>query len=187
MDKKESRRVKLTKRILKDSLLELLQEKNIRHITVTELCQKADVNRSTFYAYYESPYDLMISMQNDIVADSIEMLDSFSALPAKKRMLFLLEKHLEYTGAHIREFQAFSSDIGEDFNLPIKVMEIIVGPYLKVRSEKSGLSDDAQQLSTFCIFGTIGIVKEWIRTGQKKSTSMLASEICLHIDKMFDS
>ena len=50
----ENRRVRMTKRLLQDALLELLEEKSLEKITVTQVCSKADVNRSTFYAYYQT-------------------------------------------------------------------------------------------------------------------------------------
>lgn len=188
MEKKESRRIQMTRRLLKDSLLELLQTKNIRHITVTELCENADLNRSTFYAYYESPYDLMMSMERDIVKDSIAMLEGCPDFPVRKKMLYLLEKHLLYVKAHIREFQAFSSDIGEDFNLPIKTMEIIVHPYLKFLAKKSDLSEyEKNQISIFCTFGVIGIVKEWIREKTPVSAGVISQEICQIIENAFIS
>lgn len=186
MKTNESRRVQLTKTLLKTSLLELLDQKNIRQITVTELCKQADVNRSTFYAYYESPYNLMMSMENDIVKDCMDMLEGCPDFPVRKKMLFLLEKHLNYTKKHIREFQAFSSEIGEDFNLPVKVMEIIVSPYLKFLAQKHHLADQEEKhIRTFCIFGTIGLVKDWIREGTPISTDLLSSEICRLIDNVY--
>ena len=50
--KPENQRTRLTKRLLRESLLELLREKPVDHITVKELCEYAELNRSTFYAYY---------------------------------------------------------------------------------------------------------------------------------------
>ncbi len=55
---KEDRRTAYSKRIIRESLYELMKEKPINKITVTEICEKADVNRSTFYAYYTDIYDL---------------------------------------------------------------------------------------------------------------------------------
>ena len=52
MEKNENQRIKLTKRLLKESLLKLLTEKNIKKISVSELCQTAGINRSTFYNHY---------------------------------------------------------------------------------------------------------------------------------------
>lgn len=55
---KEDRRTAYSKKIIRESLYELMREKPINKITVTEICEKADVNRSTFYAYYTDIYDL---------------------------------------------------------------------------------------------------------------------------------
>ena len=65
-DTKEDRRVRKTKKSLRDSLFTLLREKNISQITVTELTKLADVNRSTFYLYYTDVYDMMDKIQTEI-------------------------------------------------------------------------------------------------------------------------
>ena len=54
MEKKEDRRVAMTKRMLKDALTDLLREVDIYHVSIRELCQRADINRTTFYKYYGS-------------------------------------------------------------------------------------------------------------------------------------
>ena len=41
------------------AFLDLLAEKDFEYITVKEICQKADVNRSTFYLHYETIADLL--------------------------------------------------------------------------------------------------------------------------------
>ena len=51
------RRVKYTKKVIKDTFLSLLEKKDISSISVKELCDIADVNRGTFYRYYEDIYD----------------------------------------------------------------------------------------------------------------------------------
>ena len=69
MKKKENQRVALTKRLLKESLLRLLAEKNIQNITVSELCAEAEINRSTFYNHYGCPADVLLDIENGVVAD----------------------------------------------------------------------------------------------------------------------
>ena len=53
------RRVKYTKKVIKDTFLSLLEKKNISNISVKELCEMADINRGTFYRYYIDIYDLL--------------------------------------------------------------------------------------------------------------------------------
>lgn len=56
--KKEDRRTLYSKKMIRESLYELMKEKPLNKISVTEICVRADVNRSTFYAYYTDIYDL---------------------------------------------------------------------------------------------------------------------------------
>lgn len=63
-----NRRTQMTRRLLKDALIELLQFKRLEKISVREVCTRADVNRSTFYDHYEDIYDLMRDMERDFIA-----------------------------------------------------------------------------------------------------------------------
>ena len=51
----DNRRVRMTKKLMKDAYLELLERSPSEKISVTDICKVADVNRSTFYLYYEDP------------------------------------------------------------------------------------------------------------------------------------
>lgn len=64
--KTEDRRVKRTKRVLRECLFELLEENTIDEISVKELTERADVNRSTFYFYYKDIADMVMQIQNEI-------------------------------------------------------------------------------------------------------------------------
>ena len=63
--KREDRRTAYSKKVIRESLLALMQEKPLNKITVREICEKADVNRSTFYSYYMDIYDLYRSILKD--------------------------------------------------------------------------------------------------------------------------
>ncbi len=67
----ENQRVRLTKQLLRESLIALLSEKSIHKVSVREVCDQAQINRTTFYKYYGSPYDLLIDIE-DTVLDQIE-------------------------------------------------------------------------------------------------------------------
>lgn len=61
----ENRRVRMTKRLMRDALLELLEQKELANISVTAICEAADVHRSTFYKYYADPADLLRDVERD--------------------------------------------------------------------------------------------------------------------------
>ncbi|WP_105615802.1 TetR/AcrR family transcriptional regulator [Vallitalea okinawensis] len=65
------RRVRRTKKVLKETFISLLQKKEIHRITVKEISDIADVNRSTFYNYYTDVYDMLDKLENE----AIELLE----------------------------------------------------------------------------------------------------------------
>jgi len=63
------RRIKYTKKIIKDTFIELLEEKDLKKITVSEICKIADINRATFYRYYLDVYDLLDKIEEEFVTE----------------------------------------------------------------------------------------------------------------------
>ena len=51
-ENKESRRVQMTKKLLRESVIELMEQKPLNKISIKDICDNADVNRTTFYKYY---------------------------------------------------------------------------------------------------------------------------------------
>ena len=51
VEMKNDHRVTVTKKMITESFLELIKEKPLAAITVKELCEKAHINRATFYAH----------------------------------------------------------------------------------------------------------------------------------------
>ncbi len=70
----DNQRVRLSKQLLRQSLIELLDEKSIHKVSVREICDRAQVNRSTFYKYYGSQYDLLKEMESEILQHIDEQL-----------------------------------------------------------------------------------------------------------------
>lgn len=64
--RKTDRRVKYTKMVLRQSLLELMKTKSIDQISVTDLCAHADINRGTFYTHYNTPHDLLRQIEDEL-------------------------------------------------------------------------------------------------------------------------
>ena len=69
------RRTKYTKSVIRQALFDLLKEKPLNKITVTDICKMADINRSTFYSYYEDVYALLTQIQNELFEDILHLID----------------------------------------------------------------------------------------------------------------
>ena len=70
-------RVQMTKRLLKENLLSLLEEKPIGRVTVKEIVDAAGINRGTFYLHYDTPLSLLKEIENDFIRDNMELFESF--------------------------------------------------------------------------------------------------------------
>jgi len=63
---KNNQRIELTKRLLQEGLLRILDHKQLEKISVTELCREAGINRATFYRHYSMPCDVLYDMQRQL-------------------------------------------------------------------------------------------------------------------------
>lgn len=75
MKQKVDLRIIKTKKSLYEALISLLEEKEYEEIKVSDICQKALINRSTFYAHFNDKYDLLDSFLNDLKQSLIDELD----------------------------------------------------------------------------------------------------------------
>ena len=76
------RRIKYTKMVLRQALLEILQERPIERVTVKEICDRADINRSTFYVHYGSPQELLDGIQREMFEEIKEKKRDFTNIKA---------------------------------------------------------------------------------------------------------
>lgn len=65
-EKPLDRRVKRSRKLMQDALLELLTEKAYAKISVSEITDRADVARTTFYSHFQSKDELLLSYIDDI-------------------------------------------------------------------------------------------------------------------------
>lgn len=90
----ENQRIRLTKKMIQESLLSLLDEKKFEKISVKELCEKATVNRTTFYKYYGSPSDVVNEIIHDIFDEIYKIsLHWHDSKLMQREMLTFLEKN----------------------------------------------------------------------------------------------
>ena len=69
-----------TEKAIRKTFHELLQEKDIRRITVKELAERAEINKTTFYAHYETLPDLVNTLEAENIDYIIDNLDQVQLL-----------------------------------------------------------------------------------------------------------
>jgi AcrR family transcriptional regulator len=174
MAKTNDRRVKMTKMLLQDALVELLQHKHISKISVTNLCETADVHRSTFYTHYADQYDLLRQIQTDVVQNIrhyMEQQTIDTKPPVSKQMLVPI---LEYGKKNAALISVLLSDHCDD-TLENEIMRFVNVISL---SHLNRYEDDMKgYVVLFGVSGSMAILKEWLKSGTKQSTEALAELI----------
>uniref|UniRef100_UPI003FED7E84 TetR-like C-terminal domain-containing protein n=1 Tax=Candidatus Fimivicinus sp. TaxID=3056640 RepID=UPI003FED7E84 len=174
----QDRRIKRTKMLLQNALVDLMLEKAVGKISVKELTQKADVNRSTFYLHYLDIYDMLEQMENEFV-ETIQGFfhDFFTPLPTSMPLtLFVnisewLEQDKEYYLKLLRG--SASGYIFEELESRIRD-EFLTLLYLIFLDEESL---DLRTRVNFTVSGTVGVLRMWVMEGGNISLVELSETI----------
>ena len=174
----QDRRIKRTKMLLQNALVDLMLEKAVGKISVKELTQKADVNRSTFYLHYLDIYDMLEQMENEFV-ETIQGFfhDFFTPLPTSMPLtLFVnisewLEQDKEYYVKLLRG--SASGYIFEELESRIRD-EFLTLLYLIFLDEESL---DLRTRVNFTVSGTVGVLRLWVMEGGNISLVELSETI----------
>jgi AcrR family transcriptional regulator len=171
---KMDRRKKYTRMVLKDSLMQLLKEKPISAITVKELCELADINRSTFYSHYGDHYDLLSKIEEEIIEDMQEKLQMFNMWTEE---LIPIEMILEYIVDKKDVFLVLLKENGEN-NLHKRVRNLAHGFLVSHLMRMHNIEKDKiEYLSLFIVSGSIQMIISWLDHGMDKSEKELAGMI----------
>ena len=76
-------RIEKTERAIKQAFMELRAEKPLEKIRVKELCDRACINKSTFYAHYQDIYALANAMEDEMVEAVVASLPNLTARDRK--------------------------------------------------------------------------------------------------------
>lgn len=94
---KEDLRIIKTKKLLYTTLIGLMKDQSFENIKVSDICNKALINRSTFYAHYRDKYDLLVDLINSLKEGLIDALNKNEhTLNTKDYFLELIKLLIDY-------------------------------------------------------------------------------------------
>ena len=175
--KKTDRRVKYTRMVIKDSLISLMKHKPITKITIKAICEKADVNRSTFYAHFNDQFDLLQQIQNEILQEIGAMLTNFNYKENKSEAFQMMEKIFDYI---IDNSAVCEVLLGEQGDIAFQKAVIMLAQHqqaLNWKSEKHLEAATAEYLYLYTVNGSLGIVQSWLKNGMQESSKEMADLI----------
>jgi len=174
-DKSMDRRVRRTKKQLRQALTELLEEKSVKDITVRELSERADINRATFYLHYRDVYDMVEQIQTEMFRDFQSILDRHPARFPNDRPLPMLIDLFRLAAENSDICRVLIVDNG-DVAFLNRLKDLVKNRCLNEWMEpyNTGKSQDFEYFFSFIVSGCIGLLQSWLESGLKESPEYMA-------------
>ena len=169
------RRVRKTRRQLRECLISLLKEKKVQDITVRELTDMADLNRGTFYLHYKDVFDLLEKTEAELQDEFNQLGLKHDAVDLKQRPAVIFNEiySLVYENADLIEIL-----LGEngDLNFVNRLKKLIREKCLKDWMEvfRTGNPAVFDAFFSYIASGCVGLVQYWLQTGLKETPQQMA-------------
>ena len=173
---KNDQRTRLTKMLIRKALTSLLSEKPLQSISVKELCDRAGINRGTFYTHYTDIYDLMEQIEEEMMRDFLSAMepiltsDSENATPLKitAGIFNCLKENADLCTVTLgpygdRKFAARLLELGRQ-----NCMESYTRFFAKASAKK------IEYYYAFVSSGCIGLLEQWLNDGMTASAEEMA-------------
>lgn len=181
MNEKKDLRVLKTKKNLFETLINLLKEKPFEEIKVSDICEKAMINRSTFYAHYTDKYELLAAYIDDLRMHLAAELEKNTAISNMK------EYYLEMISLFLNQVESkkdiFNSIIVNNKNSIIMDMIYDVARHdIKRHLDEDTSSQQVpnQIVSEFYIGAVFNVGISWLQNNNNYSKQ----EILEYLEKM---
>ena len=171
---KTDRRVKYTRMMLKDALVQLMQKQHISSISIKSLCETADINRSTFYAHFSDQYDLLHYIVQEVMASLNRDLEQQEFTEHSPVSAQVLTRILEYAKANADLFKALLSE-NCDYALQRDIMQL--SQIISSQLNRAPDPRTQEYLLEFGITGCISVLHKWLQEGMIESPAEMSEFI----------
>lgn len=182
----DNQRVMLTKRLLREGLLRLLETKPIDKITVTELCKESGINRATFYRHYELPRDVLYEIESELIQGIGERMPTGDSAESVEQAVENVLCYF-YERADLLKV-LYQCKTGDNFNHALNEFYTILMEKKGTMRVIRDLDDESTKLlSNFIVGGVTFLLQQWLQEEIDKTPKEIAQLILrfLDIEAMF--
>lgn len=168
MKKSNDRRIRYTRYALQNALIVCMQQKPFNRITVREICETADINRSTFYMHYKDIYELLDEIEEQVYQEIDAIFSKES--PSIHNM----EQLLDYVQTHKTLLECLlQQGSGLAMSRFSTILHARYGKYLQ-RYAGNGFSEENEYLYEFLYTGILGVLQKWLQNECKDDRNQVA-------------
>lgn len=168
MDKKQDLRVIKTKNLLYQTLIELMKDKTFEEIKVSDICSKAMINRSTFYAHYEDKYELLLDFINNLKEELvIELNKNENNLNTREYYIKLISLFLDHIESKKNIYNSIMINNRNSIMMDI-LLSVVNDDLLKrIKSNDINTKVPSDIIAKFYLGGVINLGVEWLSDSTK--------------------
>lgn len=172
-------RIQKTNEKLRNALLGILLEKQLSEITVSEICQRAGINRNTFYSHYQSVASLMSAIETDFSEALLSELKD--AMTTYHGNLMSLMDVLMTTVRENRDMCIFLfSDNGSQSYLN-KILDYCLPVALSDWTTATDITEeDGAMLYRFISGGAVYVISAWVRSRFSEPQESIVRKLSLY-------
>ena len=185
--RKQDPRSAATKEKIINAYIQLLSETKPEYISALEICEIANIHRSTFYRHYEGINDIEIDIEKTVLKTFSGILDNTPLddfINGRKTFLRTVSETIRNDLSFYTKVLLVNRRVG----FIEKIDATIRNKLKETLSEKTELSDDEiDYVFTFAVAGRIAVYRKWILSGFKQSEDTISSILEKVSSKGFDS
>lgn len=172
---KMDRRVRRTKTLLLQGLIQLMEEKDIKDISVKELSDLADINRGTFYLHYSDVYDMLGQIEEALFQEFNDILERDLAINSagpvnSKPVLLDLFIFLDRNRALAKALTGPHGDLAF-----LNRLKELVKQKLRMMMDNAERSvEHFEYFYSFMVSGCIGVIECWLNQNTPASPEEIA-------------
>ena len=174
MEKKIDRRVRKTKQQLQDGFIQLRKKKDLKDITVKELCELTDLNRGTFYLHYKDIYDLL----EDVVSTESKKIieEDGNSKTFYDECMRAFDVMMKYKNALLHIYNSRSRSVIEKYLMA--VTPNFIRRFVTLNSENIEINEkNIIFICDFYKYAVTGCTIEWIRSGMPEEREEFVKKI----------
>jgi len=165
-------RIVKTKKKIKDTLFCILEKKPIADVSISEICNKAKINRNTFYAHFTTPEKVLEEITEDYISEQYKVLNKYGT---KKEITIAA---CEFIKAHAKENFILLSNTSEKYLIDIGIKYSAASPIYVIYNKSEGLSPkQLEMIHTYIVNGAVAILKEWLYSGMKEAPEEIGETV----------
>lgn len=179
------RRVIRTRRMIRDALTELVDEKGLSMISVSDITSRADINRGTFYAHYRDLDDLLECSESEVLSGIMEIQEGVLARTTLPEVFDCYEHgrplpyavalydYLRANGPFLRAIMGPHGDPGFTSKLSSLVMANLFGGVLNEKYRDSSIPLFRYYIAYYAS-AQIGVISSWLESGMRETSEEMA-------------